>query len=72
MNTLKIKKILGMTSIVSLALSCIMLFILKVESSLYIMYYPCDLIGYGLRKLSLSSTIGNIIALFIYTLTCLI
>lgn len=72
MNMLKTKKILVITSIVSLALSFIMLFILKSESSLYIMYYPFDLIGDGLRKLSLSSTIGNIIALFIYILTCLI
>lgn len=72
MNMLKTKKILVITSIVSLVLSFIMLFILKSESSLYIMYYPFDLIGYGLRKLSLSSIIGNIIALFIYILTCLI
>lgn len=71
MNALKVKNILGITSILSLALSCVMLFILKSESSLYIMSYPFDLIGNGLRKLSLLSTIGNIIALFIYTLICL-
>lgn len=72
MNTSKIKNILGITSILSLLLSFIMLFILKVESSLYIMSYPFDLMGNGLRKLSLSSTVGNIIALLIYILICLI
>ncbi|WP_434797738.1 hypothetical protein [Terrisporobacter vanillatitrophus] len=72
MNILNIKKILAITSIVSLVLSFIMLFVLKAESSLYIMYYPFDLIGESLRRLSLASIIGNIVALLIYMLICLI
>lgn len=72
MNTLKIKRTLIISAIISFTLSLVIFFILKAESSLYIMYYTFDLVGLSLRKLSLSSNLGNIIALLIYLSICLI
>lgn len=70
MNILKIKRILTTTAISSVLLSIIMLFVLKANSSLEIIYYPFNIIGESLRKLSLSSIAGNLLALLIYILIC--
>ena len=40
--------------------------ILHMTAALQIMYLPFELIGKGLRFLSLSSAIGNVIAIIIY------
>ncbi len=70
MNILKIKKALTITAISSLLLSLIMLFVLNAKSSLEIMYYPFNIVGDSLRKLSLSSRVGNVLAILIYILIC--
>lgn len=72
MNTLKIKKILLITAIISSILSCTMFFIIKLENSMYIMYYPFELVGKIIRSLSLSSSIGNIVSWIIYISICMI
>lgn len=72
MNTLKIKKILLITAIISSILSCTMFFIIKLENSMYIMYYPFELVGKIIRSLSLSSSIGNIVSWIIYIGICMI
>ena len=66
MNILKIKRTLIISAISSLILSIIMLFVLNAKSSLEIMYYPFNIIGDNLRKLSLSSSVGNLVAILIY------
>lgn len=70
MNILKVRKALTITAISSLLLSLIMLFVLNAKSSLEIMYYPFNIVGDSLRKLSLSSSVGNILAILIYILIC--
>lgn len=72
MNTLKIKKILLITAIISSILSCTMFFIIKLENSMCIMYYPFELVGKIIRSLSLSSSIGNIVSWIIYIGICMI
>ena len=46
--------------------------ILHMTAALQIMYLPFELIGKGLRFLSLSSAIGNVIAIIIYAVISMI
>ncbi|MBB2181695.1 hypothetical protein H0486_02235 [Lachnospiraceae bacterium MD1] len=67
----KILVALLIEGIAAIALSLFMKYYIGMEEAILLLYIPFDLIGKGLRCLSLQSSIGNIIALIIYALLCL-
>lgn len=67
----KILVALLIEGIAAIALSLFMKYYIGIEEAILLLYIPFDLIGKGLRCLSLQSSIGNIIALIIYALLCL-
>lgn len=60
------KLILLMEGILSICLAVLMFYVFDLSSSIFILFLPIDAVGKGLRFLSLSSTLGNILALFLY------
>ena len=67
----KILVALLIEGIAAIALSLFMKYYIGMEEAILLLYIPFDLIGKGLRCLSLQSSIGNILALIIYALLCL-
>ena len=61
-----INKLILIEVIAGILLAFIASKILHMTEALQIMYLPFELIGKGLRVLSLSSAIGNVIAIIIY------
>ena len=61
-----INKLILIEVIAGILLAFIASKILHLTEALQIMYLPFELIGKGLRVLSLSSAIGNVIAIIIY------
>ena len=61
-----INKLILIEVIAGILLAFIASKILHMTAALQIMYLPFELIGKGLRFLSLSSAIGNVIAIIIY------
>ena len=64
---LNINKLILIEVIAGILLAFITSKILHMTAALQIMYLPFELIGKGLRFLSLSSVIGNVIAINIYS-----
>lgn len=69
---LNINKLILIEVIAGILLAFITSKILHMTAALQIMYLPFELIGKGLRFLSLSSVIGNVIAIIIYAAISLI
>lgn len=69
---LNISKLILIEVIAGIFLAFIASQILHLTAALQIMYLPFELIGKGLRFLSLSSAIGNVIAIIIYAIISLI
>ena len=69
---LNISKLILIEVIAGIFLAFIASKILHLTAALQIMYLPFELIGKGLRFLSLSSAIGNVIAIIIYAVISLI
>lgn len=61
-----INKLIMIEVVAGILLAFIASKILHMTAALQIMYLPFELIGKGLRFLSLSSAIGNVIAIIIY------
>lgn len=61
-----LQKGLIIEGVFSFLLAIVIFITIRSENIMYILTLPFDLIGGGLRWLSLSSTVGNIIALLIY------
>ena len=67
-----INKLILIEVIAGILLAFIASKILHMTEALQIMYLPFELIGKGLRFLSLSSAIGNVIAIIIYAVISMI
>lgn len=72
MKQFYIKRFLVLEAIICCCISIIMCSFLKRTDSFSIVYIPLELIGRGLRALSLGSVIGNVVAIILYLLLCLI
>lgn len=66
-----IKRGLLLEGIVSIGLALLMFFFAGISNGLFLLSIPFDLIGTGLRRLSLSTSLGNIIALIIFVVISL-
>ena len=62
----EIKKGLLLEGFLSVLLAAFMFFILGISNGIYVLSIPFELIGKGLRYLSLSSGVGNIFAILFY------
>ncbi len=67
----KLGRFLILEGILSIGLAYLMYYVALLTSSMEILYLPFDWLGIGLRRLSLSSSIGNMLALFFYGMLCL-
>jgi hypothetical protein len=62
----KLGRFLVLEGTISIGLAYLMYYVAVLTSSMEILYEPFEWIGMGLRCLSLSSSIGNMLALFLY------
>jgi hypothetical protein len=67
----KLGRLLVLEGIISIGLAVLMYYVAILTSSMEFLYLPFDLLGKGLRWLSLSSSVGNWLALFLYGMLCL-
>jgi hypothetical protein len=68
----KLEKGLLLEAALSFGLALLMFYVAGFDSAIFLLYLPFDLIGKGLRWLSLSSFAGNIAALILYAVLSLI
>lgn len=66
-----IKKGLLLEGFLSVVLASLMFFLAGIRNGIFLLSMPFELIGAGLRKLSLSSGIGNVIAIFLFIMLSL-
>ncbi len=67
----KLGRLLILEGIISIGLAYLMYYVAVLTSPMDLLYQPFDWIGLGLRRLSLSSPVGNWLALFLYGMLCL-
>ncbi len=67
----KLGRLLVLEGIVSVGLATLMYYVAVLSSPMELLYLPFDWLGKGLRWLSLSSAVGNLLALFFYGMLCL-
>lgn len=58
--------------IFSMGLAVLMYFLAGIRNGLFLLSIPFELIGSGLRRLSLSTTVGNVIAVFVFVVISLL
>lgn len=62
----KLGRFLLIEGVISIGLACLTYYVAVLTSPMELLYKPFEWIGMGLRWLSLSSSVGNMIALFLY------